>query len=395
MKTALGILRLAWLRTSHERGLTGVLVACIALPLFLPVAARVLFDAYEGEMVDRADGTPLVMGARGSRFDLVLGTLYLRVTNLPTLPWSEFEALAARDEGVAIPMHLGFSARGRPLVGTTPEYFELRGLSVAAGSLPLWVGDCVVGASLAQELGLAVGDTLYSDPRELYDIAKPPALEMNVVGLLAGGGGPEDDAVLVDIKTAWVLEGLLHGHADPKSEVDEALILGRTEEDIVLNLALMERQRVTRENIASFHGHGDTGRLPLSSIIFVPRDAKAATLATTRIELAGNFRMVSPRAVVDELLAFVLRLRSFLDRLAFLIALSTALLTGLVIVLSIRMRAKELDTLQRIGISRLTIAGLIATEVALVLVGSVLLALAAAGALRLFLPNIESVIGAL
>ncbi|MFT5288157.1 MAG: putative ABC transport system permease protein [Planctomycetota bacterium] len=387
-------MRLAWQRLCHERGLTLVLVACIALPLFLPLAARVLSSSYEGELVERAEATPLVFGARGSRFDLVLGTLYLRPTNVPTVPWSALRELTPGGEGVAIPLHLRFSARGRPLVGTSPEYYELRSLQTARGTLPLFVGDCVVGADLAQELGVEVGDTLFSDPTELYDIAKPPALEMTVVGVLARAGGPEDDAVLVDVKTTWVLEGLLHGHADALTEVDESLILGRTEDSVVLNQALMEKQRVTTDNIGGFHGHGDPDLAPLSAIIFLPRDEKAATLVSTRVEVGGVHRLVSARAVVDELFAIVLRLRDFLDRLSLLIALSTAVLTGLVVGLSIRIRSKELQTLQRIGIARGTVAGLLAAEVLIVLLGSACVALIGSLLLGAYLPDIEALLAA-
>ncbi len=389
-----GVLRLAWQRMCHERGLTLVLVACIALPFFLPLAARVLSSSYEGELVERAETTPLVFGARGSRFDLVLGTLYLRPTNVPAVPWSALESLASSGEGVAIPLHLRFSARGRALVGTSPEYYELRSLRTERGTLPLFVGDCVLGADLAQELEIEVGDTLFSDPTELYDIAKPPALEMNVVGVLARVGGPEDDAVLVDVKTTWVLEGLLHGHADAVTEVDESLVLGRTEDSVVLNQALMEKQRVTPLNIGGFHGHGDPDLAPLSAIIFLPRDEKAATLVSTRVELAGVHRLVSARAVVDELFAFVLKLRDFLDSISLLIALSTALLTGLVVVLSIRIRSKELGTLQRIGIARGTVLGLLATEVVIVVLASACAALVATLILRAFLPDIEALLAA-
>jgi putative ABC transport system permease protein len=44
---------------------------------------------------------------------------------------------------------------------------------------------------------------------------------------------PDDLAVFVDIKTAWVIEGIGHGHQDLSRETDGTLIMQRSESGVV------------------------------------------------------------------------------------------------------------------------------------------------------------------
>ena len=374
-----------------DRLRTAILVGCLAVPMFLPLATGRLVSGYERELVARAADTPLVLGPKGSRFDLVLAALYFRENRLETLPWSELEAQQAREEGTCIPLHARFSVRGRPLVGTAPEYYELRGLRPAAGALPLTLGDAVLGARVAAELELGPGDTVYSDPRELYDIAKPPALELNVVGVLEPSGTADDEAVFVDVKTAWILEGLVHGHAEPE-EIDPALVIGRSERAVAFSGALIEVHRVTPDTLASFHHHASPENLPLSAVLILPRDAKSATLMKARVNAAGAWQIVVPTEVIDDLLGFVFRIKALLDTFSAVLAASTLAMTGLVLWLSVRIRAAEMRTLDRIGAARGTVVGLYATEIVLTVGLSAALALAGVALAGVLVPDLTGVL---
>jgi putative ABC transport system permease protein len=261
-------------------------------------------------------------------------------------------------------------------VGIGREYFEKQSLSPSAGTLPLVMGDVVLGATMAADLGLGPGDALFSDQRELYDIAKPPALRMRVCGVLARKGTPDDDAAFVDLKTTWILEGVAHGHIEATS-VDESLVIGEAKGQIVLSPALIESNEVTGENLASFHVHADETGLPLTSILFYPNDQRAATIVRSRVNRSDAYQMVSASVVVEELLAYVFRVKALLDSLAAVLGACTVVLTGLVVALSLRLRARELEALHRIGCSRWTTVRLVGAELAVVLLLSA--GLAAAG----------------
>jgi putative ABC transport system permease protein len=371
-----GVWNLSWLRLRRHPVQSGVLVLCIALTLYLPVVVRVLLADYRAHLMARAETTPLIMGARSNRFDLTFNALYFRQGALETLPYPQVQSLLDAGGVLAVPIHARFTAQGHPIVGTTLEYFEQRHLSLSAGTYPLLLGDVSLGAAVAAALNLNPGDSLFSDQIELYDIAVPPSLKMKVVGVLQPVGTPDDHAVFIDIKSSWILEGLAHGHDEVNAGLDPALILGANEHSVVLSRAMMEYNEVTLDNLASFHYHGDPDQLPLNAILCWPDDHKVGTLVKARVNQEGQFRMLAPTSVIQDLLAFVLRIRSLVDGVFGLLATITLLLTALVFLLSSRIRAREMRTLQRMGCSRNFVRALYCTEIGIVLSFAVLLAAA-------------------
>ena len=363
---------LLWLSFQHiafHRLRSSLLVMCLAVTLTVPLAATILLARYDSDLRSRASATPLLLGSRGNRFDLVLATLYWRSGKLEPLPWEAFQAIAAEPGILAVPIHVGFAARGRPIVATGPEYFEQRGLLLAQGTTPLQLGEATLGADLAEEWGLALGDTLFSDPSELYDLTRPSSLRLTVVGVLAPTGGPDDAAVFTDTKTAWVMEGLFHGHEEANAalKTNPDLELGRSSDRVSLSGALLEHNRIDPSTSQDFHLHGDPAQRPLSAVLLWPANAKAGTLAKARINAGDRWRVITPARVVDELLAAVLRAKRLFDSVSWFLVAAALLLTALVLALSTRLRTAELRTMDRIGCTPGTIPMLIASEAIVIL----------------------------
>lgn len=371
------MLYLALQRMRHAKKQSLVLCLCLALVLFLPLASHWVTQRFEASLRARAARIPLLLGASGNQFDLSFGVLSHRDMSLKVLPWRELERATEDELAYAIPFHRRFRARGRAVVGTSIDYFERMGLRVERGTLPQRLGDCVLGHTVASELGLGVGDKIFSDPVQLYDLSKPPALRMRVVGVLGASQGADDTSVFVDIKTAWLLEGLYHGHADADA-VEKELVLGEGADGRRLSTALMQFQEVTDANRASFHLHGDPGDRPLSAALVVPRDLKAATMLKSRVKRTRAWQMVEPEEVVAELMEYVVGIQRLVDAIALMLAISTALLLGLVFSLSMRIRASETRSLVRIGVGRAKIVQLWLFEFGLIFALALALAIAAA-----------------
>ena len=372
-----GLFGLVFAHARHHATSTVVLCVCLAVTAFLPVASRLLASRWNDELTARAESTPLIAGTRGNRFDLTLQALYFRPSELDSVPYGRVKEIAETGLALAVPLQLRHTARTRPIVATSLEYYEQRRLQPRTGTLPLQMGDCTLGATLAEELGLGVGDVLFSDPADLYDISKPAALEMSIRGVLEPSGTPDDGAVFVDIKTAWILEGFAHGHDDVVREVDESMVLGRTEDNVTMSGALIEYNRVTPENMDSYHYHGDEDELPLSAVLVFPDSAKSATILKARWNTSKTEQMVVAEDVIEDLLSYVFRVKDVLDAIAALLGVCTALLVGLVLTLSLRLRRDELWTLERMGVSRGRVAALCLLELLLVCAVALLLAGAA------------------
>ena len=372
------ILRLAWAYVAYHKIKTVILTASLTLTIVLPLTAHWLIAHYGDALMARARATPLVVGAKGNRFDLVLKALYFGSAKVDAIHMSEVESLRDSELGLPIPLHLRYTASDKyPVVGTLLEYFEFRGLRVSAGTLPLQLGQAVLGSAVAAELQLSPGDHLFSDQRSLYDISKTYPLKMHVVGVLAESGSPDDQAVFIDIKTAWIIDGITHGHQDVVHSADSSVILSRSEDNVVTNASIVEYNEVTPENIASFHTHAGPDELPLSAIIVLPIDHKSATLLKARYNVSETQRMLVPEVVITELMELVFKVKRFFDANFALITVSTVLFIVLVVLLSRRIRAREMETMYKIGCSRMTVFWLQATELAIVL----LLSIGLAGAL--------------
>jgi putative ABC transport system permease protein len=371
---------LAWQSIRFNRLQSVILIIGLAVPLYLPLAVNGLVTRYQAGLLQRAVSTPLVAGGLGSRFDLVLHALYFRGNVPRLLRMADAGAIRATGYAAPIPLYVRYTARHAPIVGTTLDYFAFRGLRIARGEQLLEVGDCVLGADTAASLKLGPGDRLMTDPENVFDIAGSYPVKLRVMGVLEPSGTPDDRAVFVDIKTVWLVEGLAHGHSDvTATNTDGSVVLDRTSTNVTANAALVEFTEVTPQNISSFHFHGDPGQFPLSAIIPVARDEESATLLRGRYQgPEATVQILAARSVVEELLGLVFRIKRFFDANAVLVGVATGLFLLLVVLLSLRLRRPEMETLFRLGCARGLIAKLVATE--LLAIGGVSLALALLGA---------------
>jgi len=376
-------LALCYLRFNKVK--TVILVFSVAVVVFLPLAVNLLVRNYQRDLLARAGATPLVAGAPGSRLDLVLNALYFRGKPAHDLVRGDGDAINASGLALGIPILGKYTARGVPIVGTSLEYFGFRGLSVTAGTGLTRLGDCVVGAVAAEKLGLKPGDKLMSDPENVFDLAGSYPLNLHVKGVLAPAGSADDGAVFVDVKTVWLIMGLMHGHQDAVT-ADPSLLLERDKVNITASAALLPYQEVTPTNIASFHMHGDARTFPVSAIIAVPRDDKAAAILRGRYQDPKSaVQLLVPKTIVAETLDLVFRVKRFFDAQAVLVGVATVLLLALVVLLSLRLRRGEMETMFKIGCARRMIVWLQATEIMMVVgVGAVLAGGLSWGVLREF-----------
>ncbi|MBT8331209.1 MAG: hypothetical protein KJP06_02670 [Deltaproteobacteria bacterium] len=365
---------IAWKYIDYNKVKTAVLVACITLISFLPFALQLLLNESERQLMSRAVQTPLVVGKKGSALDLVMNTLYFGddVPELMTIAASD--RIADADLALPIPMYVRFQARGNPIVGTTLDYFEFRGLKIAQGRQLAVLGDCVLGAVVTESLALKPGDSLVSSPESLFDLAGVYPLKMKVAGILKKSHTTNDLAVFVDLKTAWVIQGLGHGHQDVTRLKDPTLVIKRTESNVAASAKLFHYTEITEKNMASFHFHGNLSAYPISAMIAVPYDDKSGTILRGRyLSEDETQQIVKPEAVIDGLLQNIFRIKNVLDAVIAVVALATVLAIILVFALSLRLRQREIQTIFKIGCSRMTIAKLIAAEIMIIIFSSAVL----------------------
>lgn len=364
----IGPLKLALKYVRFHKYKSLILIACIFLTALLPVTVKLLVWQFNQKIVFRADSTPAVIGSTGSSLDLALSTLYFRAGGVEPIPFGEVTRIRESNLAQAIPIHAMFTARDFPVVGTSLEYFDFRDLAIQSGSLFTTLGDCVVGCDVAAKLGLRSGDQIISDRDNALDLAGQSPLKLTVTGVLAQSRSPDDLAVFVDLKTAWVIQGLGHGHQDlTKEKQDSDILLSRSDGKIVANKGVASYIEITPENIGSFHFHGDTADFPVTSIIAVADSIKDETILQGRYDSGErDVQFAKPGEVVRDLMSMVFRVNRVFDANAVLIGVSTLFMLVLVVLLSLRLRKREMETMFKIGCSRSTMAMLQVGEMAII-----------------------------
>ncbi|MCK5511984.1 MAG: ABC transporter permease, partial [Thermodesulfovibrionia bacterium] len=362
---------IAWKYVRFNKIKTITLIASVTLIAFLPVCLELLLDESERQLMSRATSTPLVVGAKGSALDLLMNTLYFgdEVPELITMKASN--QVMDTDLALPIPFYVRFKARGFPIVGTTLDYFEFRGLKVAEGNTLTMLGDCMLGATVAERLGLKLGDSLVSSPENLFDIAGVYPLKMKVAGVLKKSHTSDDLAVFVDLKTAWIIQGLMHGHEDVTKTKDQTVILKKTDGNVTANAKLFQFTEIKEENMDFFHFHGDKSKYPITAVIAVPNDAKSGTILRGRyLSRETVYQIVKSDEVIDGLLQNIFRIKNVLDAVIVVVGFATVLAIVLVFTLSLRLRQREINTIFKLGCSRMTTARLIAAEIFIIVLSS-------------------------
>lgn len=354
---------LAWQYLAFYRLRSSILVGCIVVIGFLPLALQILLAESENQLSARAQDTPLLIGAKGSALDLVMNSLYFSDEVPGFITMEAVDQVLESELAVPLPLYIRFKARGYPVVGTTMDYFNLRHLRLIEGEMFTMLGQCVLGAKVAKELDLGPGDTITTSPETMFDLAGTYPLKMHISGVLEFKQNSDDMGIFVDINTAWIIQGLAHGHQNVAQTTDGSVILKRETGNITANAKLMQFTEITADNIGSFHLHGDPLTFPLTAVIAFPYDDKAGTILQGRyLQKEGIYQVVRPVNVIDDLMDTILRIKRILNSVIVLVSTATILSLVLVFSLSLRLREQELNTVFNLGCSRSTIFSLVAAE---------------------------------
>jgi putative ABC transport system permease protein len=376
--SAAGSLHLAWRYVAHHRVRTLLLALALGLTLALPLAVRTLLRTAQQEWRSRAQATPLVLGAKGSALELTLNALYFRRQGVDPIPFASTHLVRDTGLGLPIPLHVRFHSQESPIVGTSLDYFGFRGLQIADGKTLGRLGDCVVGAEVARARNLKPGSFVMSSPEQVFDLAGVYPLNMRVTGILAENHTADDKAIFVDVKTAWLIEGIAHGHEDLVKTADATQIQEKQEGNVVGSKAVRMYAEVTDDNIGGFHFHGDPDSFSLTGVLVAPKDAKSQALLLGKFQNGADkqpLQLVQPPQEMDALLATLVQAERFALLLLLLLGAAVVLIVILVFALSFRLRRREFATLEDIGISRGTIALVKTCEV--LMVGAASLAIVA------------------
>jgi putative ABC transport system permease protein len=146
----------------------------------------------------------LVVGAKGSPLQLVLSSIYYIDFPTGNIPLKEAMELA-RSPFVkrAVPLALGDNYEGVRIVGTDSNFVSLYKLKTAQGRF--WEKDfeTTIGATVATQQGLKIGDTFYGAHGLSGSSDVHKEHQYTVSGILEPQGNVTDNLILTSIKSVW------------------------------------------------------------------------------------------------------------------------------------------------------------------------------------------------
>jgi putative ABC transport system permease protein len=206
------LLHLATRSAWNRRGTLSLVVLSIALATALLLTLEGLRRDIRAGFSQSVSGTDLVVGARTGAVQLMLYAVFRVGGATQGMTMDSVRAVAAhRAVAWTVPVSLGDSHRGFPVVGTTPAYFEhyawgaRQRLVLAQGRAFSGTLDglyeAVIGAEVARALGHAVGTRLTLSHGLGGDLAAEHADKpFTVVGVLQRTGTPVDRSVHVSLQ---------------------------------------------------------------------------------------------------------------------------------------------------------------------------------------------------
>jgi putative ABC transport system permease protein len=167
-------------------------------------------------------GVNLVIGAKGSPLQLILSSMYH--IDAPTGNITLKEArpfLNPKHPFIdqAIPISLGDNHKGYRLVGTSQDILKLYKAQVASGNKWERNFEVNIGANVAKELNMKIGDEFKSSHGFVDDVdmKHDHAQAFKVVGILAPTGSVIDQLLLTTTQSFW----LVHEHGEEEHQEDE------------------------------------------------------------------------------------------------------------------------------------------------------------------------------
>ncbi len=212
------------------------LVAALNLALLALGVGAMSFVVIVGEQVERSvqrdlAGIDLVVGAKGSPLQLILaGVFHLDVPS-GNIPLEAVRTLRQHPlvERV-VPLSLGDSLKGFRIVGTTLQYPALYGVQLAHGAYWTEKLQAVLGADVAADTGLKLGDTFAGTHGLGASGEAHGDTPYTVTGRIARCGCVIDRLVLTDLQSVWAV----HETATAVDDEDRKLLEAEREVTLLL-----------------------------------------------------------------------------------------------------------------------------------------------------------------
>ena len=214
------ILKLALKSIRYRKATLLLSILAISLSVILLLGVERIRSGIHDSFSSTISGTDLVVGARTGNVSLLLSTVFhIGYTN-QNVSWESYEDISSWAEvSWSIPLSLGDSHKGFPVLGTTSSFYshfrygQNQSVQTKKGSANIDSMNCVLGSKVAKELGYELGDlVVVTHGMGKEEFIKHNDQKFKVAGILDPTGTPVDQTVFVSLYAMDAIHSHFYGH---------------------------------------------------------------------------------------------------------------------------------------------------------------------------------------
>ena len=284
----MNILKLSW-KNITSKPLPSILSMLL---LAVGLSTAIILKLTEHQLTENINNTgkdvKLVIGAKGSRLQLVLSSVFQIDNPTGNINYG-FYTLLKRNRMIKemIPVSMGDSYKRKRIVGTNQDYVRLFSGKLKEGVLFEKPLEATIGIAVATELGLKVGDEFVGGHGMEEVLHSHDEYKYKVVGVLRRSGSVLDNLILTPVQTVWIMHA---GHGD-----DSEYTLGagdksmHTPEEVIEDSLSQMAKEHNHEH--HHHDHHDHVEVNLDSLLanIDPKDREITAILFPN--LSGNAKI--------------------------------------------------------------------------------------------------------
>lgn len=208
--------KIAWKNTWFKPLNTLLSIILLTASVSIISVLILLQKQFEEKFSSSMDNIDLVLGAKGSPLQLILSSVYQIDAPPGNIPYPQAETWMQNPMvESAVPLAYGDNYMGYKIVGTNDNYLKHFNLHLAEGIPFSKDFEVVVGAGIAKNIGLKIGDTFFGTHGDAEEGEVHDHHAYKVVGILEPSGKVADQLILSNIESVWHMHDHDHeGHSE-------------------------------------------------------------------------------------------------------------------------------------------------------------------------------------
>ncbi len=319
-------------------------VFTLALSIALLLGIQQLKLSFKYQTENNLGGIDLVLGAKGSPLQLVLASILHMDDPTGNIQYSEAKKIAKnRMIKTAVPISYGDNFKGYRIVGTTNEFLSLYDAKISNGKGVKKSLDAVIGATVAEKLGLSVGDTFFSSHSLVENDIDVHDDKFTVVGILEPTYKVIDRLIVTKLESIWDV----HAHHDHEEKSHSEHKNDEKHDD----------------NADEHHDHEEHNEnREITSLLISFKTPRALLTLPRRINDQTNMQAALPKFELDKLYSYTGIGFKTITWIAYLILLISGMIIFISLYKMVKERSFDLALLRTFGASNFQLIKLVTYE---------------------------------